>query len=410
MPTQFIKGFSEPHHGGRIRKTKGGKFCAERSEGGKFRRAFFDTKSAAKDHLSDFKARRNKQGKIAMALTSDETKDAIDAFHRLKSFEYDIALCEAVDFYRQHHPKNKQELTLEEALTRYESEMENPRLGILKKGFDPSRPESVRNKRKRLNTFLTLHAEKDVREITKADVQSWVDSFGEVKPRTILNRKTELQSLFNFTEKILNDFTNEVCKQKQPKKSAKPAEIITPATAEAMLRNFEADNPPRYAVTFALMCFAGIRPHELTRPDNPLTWECIDFENKQIEIPSETAKTEEHRYIPIQNNLLAWLTRYPGKGRIAPSSSRFRTARTNAMKAAKLSAWPSDGARHSFGTYMSLIEGAHRAAGWMGHSGGISVFKKHYEGRSNKTQAKEYFNIMPKAKEQGQLIKMEASA
>ena len=409
MPTTFQKGISEPHQGGRIRKTTTGKWCGEVSDSGKVRRAFFDTKEEAKQHLSNMKARRNVQGNLALALTADQTRLAMDALHRMEKAGCKPDLIEAVEFYLKHNRPGLLDMTFTEALNAYIAELKAPT-----DNGDPARPETIKSKEKRLRTFTDKHGKQSVRQITEADVKNWVDSFGDIAPRTLLNRRAELQSVFNYCEKVLPGFENKVCKVKQRrrKESQAPAAILAPTDAKKVLEYLEKNYPGRYAVTMALMMFAGIRPGELTRPDNPLTWASIRLEEGKIHIPAETAKTREPRSIPIEANLREWLKRYPDEGRIAPSDSRFREARGEAVReGAKMKGgWPSDGARHTYGTAAGELHGLHKAAGWMGHSGGLAMFKAHYEGRMTRKDAEVFFNILPYAEKAGKVIQMEASA
>ncbi|MDF3128724.1 tyrosine-type recombinase/integrase [Kiritimatiellaeota bacterium B1221] len=406
MPTEYIANAHKRHNGGIIRKTTAGRWVAEINRDNKRRRASFDKISKAKSWIDKETSRRGDQGKDAFTLNRPQLMDAADAIHKLRTGGRKESLCNAVDFFLKHHPATDDRLTVEECLTRYETEMKTP-----SDGGTPARPESIRNKRKRLTAFLTLHGERDVREITQADIDTWAKSFAHLAPRTQVNRKAELQSVLNFAEGILPEFKNTVCTIKQKKKKGgSPAEILTPEIVEIMLRKLEEKYPPRYAVTFALMNFAGIRPAELTRPDNPLTWESIRLDKGKIYVHAHTAKTGDWRDVPIFENLAAWLKRYPGKGRISPSDSRFREARSVALKAAGLDHWPHDGARHSFGTYAGELHGLHKAAGWMGHTGGLSVFQAHYKGRATPEQAKAFFNIKPTPAKSGTVIQMEVGA
>jgi integrase len=310
MPGQFINGQSEPWNGGRLRKTTAGKWCGEVSDGGKIRRSTFETKKEAKEFISDMKARRNVQGRLAMALTENQVRDALDGLHRLEAAGLgEHNLCHAVNFFIKHNRPHAKDYTFKQALAAYVEELRQPT-----DGGSPARPETLRSKEKRLATFTAKHGRKSVRKITEADVSAWVESFGDIAPRTVLNRRAELQSVLNWCEKNLPDFTNTVCKVKQRRKAeAAPAEILTPSQARAMLRAMEEDNPPRYALTFALMLFAGIRPLELLRTDNPLRWENIRLDEKSIFIPQTASKTRTFRTVPIFPNLAAWLERYPGE-------------------------------------------------------------------------------------------------
>lgn len=404
MKSQFIKGQSESWNGGRLRKTIAGKWCGEVADGGKIRRATFDTKQEAKGFISDMKARRNVQGRIAMALTEHQVRDALDGLHRMEAAGLgEFNLSQAADFFIKHHRHHEKDLTVNQALAAYLEELRQPT-----DGGSPARPETLKTKSKRLHGFTAKHGTQSVREITEADVLAWIESFGDIAPRTLLNRRAELQSVFNWCGKRLPDFENTVCKVKQRRKAeTAPAEILTPSQARAILRAMETDSPPRYAVTMALMLFAGIRPQELLRPDNPLRWENIRLDEGIIFIPQTASKTRTFRTVPIEPNLMQWLSRYgESTGRIAPSESRFRTARTSAMEKARMKKWPSDGARHTYATACGEIHGLHKAAGWMGHSGTLTVFQAHYRGLMPRKDAESYFTIEPINSEGAKIIRM----
>ncbi|WFB34914.1 phage integrase N-terminal SAM-like domain-containing protein [Kiritimatiellota bacterium B12222] len=399
MATVFDPTFeSESHHGGRVRKTTAGKFVAERSTAGKLRRKTFSKKKEAIDHLKKDGAARDKHGHIAMALTGGEMKQAADALQKLQGR---ASLTMAVDFWIKHHPADCEIWTVKETHDRYIEEMQTPT-----DGGSPARPETIDTKKKRLRTFLKFHGEQPVSEITPEDVTAWINSFKNHAPRTVLNHRAELQSLFNFAENHLPQFENIVCKVKQRKKhETAPADILTPQQAEGVLRWLENNAPDRYALTFALMLFAGIRPLELTRPGTTFDWGCIRLDEGQILVPATTSKTRTFREVPITDNLRKWITRYPGSGRVCPAENRFRAKRLEACTKLGIT-WVPDMPRHSFGSYAGELHGLHKAAGWMGHSGGLGVFNAHYKGRSTPEQARAFFNITPTPEAGGKLIQI----
>ncbi|MDA3875252.1 MAG: site-specific integrase, partial [Kiritimatiellae bacterium] len=401
MPTTFDKSFgSEAHHGGRVRKTTAGKYVAERSIDGKVRRQTFESRKAAIEHLKKTGRARGKHGEIIQQLTGRQMRDAVDALHTLEESGKSVSLRAAVDYWIKHHPDVEERVTLEELVTAYENELRNPT-----DGGDAARPASVRNKRRRLGTFLNVHGEKDIRQLTKADVEEWELTFAELAPRTRLNRKAELQSVLNFaqgTEKrpaFVPGYTNTLCKVYQRRgKGAAGAAILTPAQAEAMLRHIEANKPGRYALTFALYLFAGLRPQELIPRDgknNPMQWGSIRLDKGKIFVLPEVSKTGHDRQVTICDNLRAWIERYPGAGRIAPEANAFDGARRKAAKEAGVKKWAQNLTRHSYGTYAAELNGIHAAAESMGHMTGLSVFKRHYEGRTSQKDAEKFFGIMP---------------
>ncbi|MDF3130340.1 site-specific integrase [Kiritimatiellaeota bacterium B1221] len=364
------------------------------------------TVKGCKEWIDSELAQRTKVGTLASSLSGSQTTDAVDAFHRLKNAGHKVSLCTIVDFYLQHNlAPDEKIVTVKEVLACYEAEMKAPSDGNL-----PARPESINSKKKRVRSFIELYGEKDIREVTESDVKTWSDSFAHLAPRTQLNKKAELQSVINFAESFVPEFKNTVCHIKQTRrKESKPACILSPKDTEAMMRYLEENYSSSYVVTFALMAFAGIRPWELTRPDNPLTWENIRLDAKKVFIEPRQSKTRTWREVPICDNLMAWLKPHQGSGRIAPSVTSFTVARAKAMrKTTTLEKWPVDALRHSYGTYGGEIHGLHKVAGFMGHTGGIGVFQSHYRGRCTPQNAEAYFQIMPNGKK-GVVINMKSA-
>jgi integrase len=409
MPTTFDTDYkSEAHHGGRIRKTTTGKFVAERSTDGKLKRRFFDTRKAAIEHLKTLGAQRDKHGQIVSSLSGRELDDAKDALHTLQAAGKSISLRAAVDYWIEHHPATDTRLTLEQVVSAYESELKNPT-----DGGDAARESSIRNKRRRLGAFLEVHGAKDVRAITEADVKAWAETFEHLAPRTQLNRKVELQSVLNFAERLMPGYENTVCKLKQRRaKGAAAAAILTPKQAEDMLRYMEENKPGRYALTLALYLFAGLRPQELIPRDgksNPMQWGAIRLDRGKVHVLPEISKTGHDRQITISDNLRKWIERYPGEGRIAPEANAFDEARREAAKEAGVKRWVQDFTRHTYGTYAAELNGIHAAAESMGHVTGLSVFKRHYEGRATPQAAAAFFEIKPTPAKSGKVIQIKTA-
>ncbi|MCC5846664.1 MAG: hypothetical protein JJU29_01110 [Verrucomicrobia bacterium] len=401
------KGNVIEYKGGKIRIRPNGSFAADlHVGGGKRRRKQCDNLDAAKAFIDKEQAARDNHGLLAVALTPRQLQECADAIHLLQDGGLDVSLVTVASEYLRRNRPNQINLTVGEAFERY---MDHVKRRGGKKNR-PARQHTLDSKRKRLGSFIELYGETNLRDITESDVQNWMESLGEVQERTRFNRKSELQSFLNGCQKFLDiDYVNDVCRVEQPGENEQPAAIITPQHAAGMMKWLEENKEPKFIAAMALMFFGGIRPMEILRHDNPLTWETIDFEKGEIYVPAPTSKTRTHRTIEIQNNLKAWLKRYRGEGRIGPVESSFRAARTSAYRSAGLDSWPMDAARHSFATYAGIIYGSHKAASWMGHGGTLYVFDQHYKGLGTRKDAEAFFKITP-ARAAGNLIRMEATA
>jgi integrase len=168
-----------------------------------------------------------------------------------------------------------------------------------------------------------------------------------------------------------------------------PKGVLTPAAAEALLREAEK-SAPHFIPYFALGLFAGIRPGELAR----LLPEKISF--MFVMLDGAVTKAASARTVRIRPNLRAWLDAYPPRSPIAPFNDRNRfRAIARIVKAAGI-AWPPDCMRHSFATYAyDETHDAALVASEMGHAG-TAIFFKHYRAMCHPGDGAKFFSIMPK--------------
>ena len=163
---------------------------------------------------------------------------------------------------------------------------------------------------------------------------------------------------------------------------------------------------PKYKPTMALMFFTGIRAEmEMTM----LRHSDIQF-GKRICLEAERTKTGRERWIVPPENLWEWMPKR-GKGLVNPVSfNAFTQARAWAAKGAfgigtlvrgkpcrghgEGFTYPSNGARHSFGSY-----GYWRNFEWaldaMGHMSSETFLKNYKNNRVDSEDSEEYFSITP---------------
>jgi len=176
--------------------------------------------------------------------------------------------------------------------------------------------------------------------------------------------------------------------------------ILTVPQVEALFQQAMKDRPAMIPY-LALGFFAGVRPAEIERLDPAKigkTWILID---------GKTAKTSDHRTVPIRDNLRAWLDAYPPKKPITPLSTKhlYGAIRDLCAKTCKLEdtlahikEWPKDCARHSYASYgYELTHDAARIASEMGHRG-TDIFFRHYRGLVQPGDGAQFFAITPGGK------------
>ena len=163
---------------------------------------------------------------------------------------------------------------------------------------------------------------------------------------------------------------------------------------------------PQLLAFWAVKFFAGIRDAEADR----MTWDMIDLEGGEIHLPAGVTKTADQRTVKISNNLREWLKLGVRKtARIAASTKGRQYPHKRVMKSLVTLhpetqepvpfIFPSNAARHCFGTYHLY---AHRAAGetalQLGHKGDPGMLHEHYKNPTAEKHAGAFWEIYPSPK------------
>jgi len=152
-----------------------------------------------------------------------------------------------------------------------------------------------------------------------------------------------------------------------------------------------------------LGAFAGIRTAELMR----LTWDCIRFDRKTIEIKAGMAKTAQRRLIPLADNLTEWFRKVAkASGPVITLARPEKTASEVVAKSCDPAIpWKRNGLRHSYASYrLAILQDAGKLALEMGNS--PSMIFSNYRELVEEDDAKKWFGIFPKAKEVDSKTKM----
>jgi integrase len=182
----------------------------------------------------------------------------------------------------------------------------------------------------------------------------------------------------------------------------KVPETMLPVEIERFLREVEAKSP-RVLVFWALKFFAGIRDSEAAR----MTWEMIDMEKGVVSLPASITKTGDARKVKIEPTLREWIEPLVEKtGPIAPSDNSrqfafrkiLRHLRAPEVKGGKPRpfVFPSNAARHSFGTYhLFHFRDPGETALQLGHKGAPTMLWEHYANPAAEEHAAAFWAIRP---------------
>ncbi|MGE9296578.1 MAG: tyrosine-type recombinase/integrase [Puniceicoccales bacterium] len=183
-------------------------------------------------------------------------------------------------------------------------------------------------------------------------------------------------------------------------------EIATPeqvrAAIEACADHRENESlPPHLRVdcrdalpAVLILAFAGVRPMEEL---GNLSWDDVSLDDAEIHISEKYAKARNARNIPMQDNLVAWLTELKGEGSIRPTSWKRKW---QCIRRLAGFADVQDILRHSFATYFHKAHGdINQLREALGHSTGDVVFNAYLSLPTRKKDAIAFWSIRPNASE-----------
>lgn len=196
--------------------------------------------------------------------------------------------------------------------------------------------------------------------------------------------------------------------------------ILTPEQAAAVMLAAET-HYPEAVPAFAISLFTGLRQAEVDR------LEPGDISGEGIEVPAMSAKTKRRRFIAMPEPLAAWLKAYPiGDSVTPPDWQRKQIAvrrmagfriwsnlvpklkilpKLTAAPPADFPEWPDNAIRHTAATVsVALGKPLEALIFEHGHSGGVTMLKRHYLGAMRKADALKIWALRPMKAAEGTAI------
>jgi integrase len=354
-------------------------------------RKFFETKREAETFAAQCRIKRGNEG--------------TGAFGNADLAKYGKTVQQAIDFYLDHLRAMEKSVTVEKAM----EELINARKAA-------GRSERYRRDLKnRLTRFAGGFSKATVATITAREIEEWLAGL-DLAPGTRNTFRRDIRTLFSFCEKRGYCRTNEAAKTDRAKDVDKPAAILTPTQAAALLSKCDDELTPYTAISL----FAGLRAAEVEKLD----WSEVDLEGGHIEVTASKSKTQRRRLVPISDNLRAWIKDLAKKsGPVAPVNLRkkldacrrlvgFGTPGAESAEekkaGVKLDEWPSNSMRHSFGSYrLAQCQDAAKVSLEMGNSPQM-VFA-HYRELVKPKAATAYWGIIP-VEDKGNVVEFQEKA
>jgi integrase len=340
-------------------------------DGKRYRKAGFATLDAAKAHAGAMRDHVVKRGVEVLDLSPRLREDALEAARLLEGTG--VGILAAVHDYLVRHPPAGGE-TVAQTCDKYLVAMRAAK----------RRPLSIYDKELKFDALREAHGTTPTAALDDAAIEQWAKArgVGIATERKYIMAAHHLLAFFQRGGRLRVEATRD---ETPPVTWDVETVRKIMATAETVA--------PEIVPAFAILFFAGVRPHEVAR----LTWEQVDLASGIIRLTGDMTKTHSMRNVEIAGNLRAWLQRYKGAGKVAPNKTQYRFRQEKVVEAAGLDGWPVDVARHTFAT---MHYGAHQNAAatmaQLGHFGNPTTFLRHYKGVPvTAADAAAYWKIMP---------------
>lgn len=248
----------------------------------------FTTKPAALLEQRRLELDALRPGMIKITRLSDEQlRETEEAFSLLGN----RSLIQAVRFYVAHHRKQMAQRLLTDALAEF----------LAFKERRNRRPDTVRSFRYKIGRFLQRHPGKNVSDILREHVESFVLRAG-IDIVTSQNDWTALHNFFNWASSRGYCADNPAKGIELPTRDKdRSPQILSVDEVKLFFEKAATSRTGSLIPYLVLSMFAGIRPKEVSR----LRWDDIDLESGLVMV--RKGKTRQRRIVELSANAVAWL-------------------------------------------------------------------------------------------------------
>jgi integrase len=369
------------------------------------KRRQFKTKAKAEKWASEECRGANKQGEDYFKLPPTLRRQLVEVAPLLKTHE--LTLQEVVDYAVPRLRPDGGKLTVSELV----NEMVASKQTRFEKG--KYRERSLRDFRNRGERFAKFFGDILVRDLSKEDIKSWVQSL-ELSGRSNKNyldvvsemMKHALQSRV-IVENPLDYLTDmerkELCGSDQCQEPA----ILSVRETQLLVNGAYERSDLGLLPVIVLGLFCGLRTEEIKRLD----WKDIHLgdDTPFVTVGANIAKKKRIRNVDIPENAISWLSLCQrGKGEVIPNPYEAYLYRRLHRLLSHVgigekdengnlkTKWGNNAMRHSFGTYHFALHGnSMETARLLGHKSNDQVLFDHYRALAKKEDGRKYFAIKP---------------
>ncbi len=351
--------------------------------GGRRWRKFFETRARADAYAHLRRVELSNVGTEGAALSAADRAEFLEC--RGKLAPYGVTLREALEMILPTLAARRKTVPVEKAVKEMREAQKR----------DGASARHLSDLKSRLGQFERAFSGRALASFSAPELDAWLRSLPVGNLARNHSRRI-VGGLFAFGMLRGWCLENPVAKIGKAKVAAGKVGILTPEQTACLLENAPADS----VAALAIAAFTGLRRAELERLD----WREVRLAKGLVEVTASKSKTAARRFIPIRENLGAWLATFARKeGRVCPPNFRLRF--DEARKAAGFRVgpgdtgqeWPDNGLRHSFASYHAAhLQDAGKLAAEMGHTTPGIVFQ-HYRELVEPEEAARYWNIRPAA-------------
>ena len=352
------------------------KFVVSGPQPGKQRwRKFFETRARADAYAHLRRVELSNVGTEGAALSASQRSEYLDCLAKLEPFG--VTLREAVDMLLPTLAARRQTVAVEKAVA-----------AMLKaQKADGASRRHLEDLRSRLGQFERAFPGRPLAGLSTVELDGWIRGLG-VGAVSRNNFRRVVASLFAFGLARGWCAENPATALARAKVAGGKVGILTPGQTAMLLNSAPTDCVPALAIG----AFAGLRRAELERLD----WREVRLAKGLVEVTAGKAKTARRRFVPIRENLAAWLAVHARpEGPVCPVNWRKRFDAAREAAGLGGDAWPDNALRHGFASYHAAhFQDAGKLAAEMGHTSPAVVFQ-HYRELVEPEEAARYWNIRP---------------
>ncbi len=345
--------------------------------GGRKRRKFLPTYKEAKDFIAVSLEAKITQGHEAFSIPQKLRVEAMECAKKLAT--HGKTLTDAVDYFIKHGIPKGGSLSFLDVSKEF----------LVSRRAMSLRPKTITQYESYVDVLNKEFGELKINEIRRQDLEDWLAE-SEWAPRTRKNYLVTLTTIFNYALGHEYCMSNPAAKIDRPILDDKPPGILTPEQVKALLIAAQK-NCPEIVPGICIGLFSGLRRSEICALD----WNEVDVKDRHIEVKGIKSKTRQRRLVSISDNLLEWLTPYcRASGPLALNVDAFGEKLREAAKDAKITEWPHNALRHSFGSYFyAKTKNEDLTAAEMGNS--PAMVHRHYKELVKPKTAEEFWSIRP---------------